>query len=143
MLDSSNFGLVWDKFHVFQGHRQNRPYIQIGRKDRKPGRLKFERHSNALKQALHYQDLLDSGQADSQVELARLIDTPRSTIAAYLRLLEIDEEVRAEALQIPDEDERVSRLTEARLRHLLGMKEPTEQRRALRVLVDPAWAQRS
>ena len=67
-LDSSNFGLVWDKFHVFQLHKRNTPYIQIGPKGRKP-RLKVEKHTNALKQALHYQDLLESGQADSQGKL--------------------------------------------------------------------------
>jgi hypothetical protein len=38
-------------------------------------------------------------------------------MSAYLRLLGLDEEVRAEALNLSDEDERVARLTEPRLRH--------------------------
>ena len=46
--------------------------------------------------------------------------TPRTTISAYLRLLGLDEEVRAEALNLSDEDERVARFTEPRLRHLVG-----------------------
>ena len=32
--DSSNIGLVWDKFHVHQGHRSNTPFIQIGKRRR-------------------------------------------------------------------------------------------------------------
>ena len=79
------------------------PFIQIGRKPRRR-RLKVEKHPNALKQALHYQELLDSGQADSQSELARLCSTPRTTITAYLRLLRLDAEVRAEALSLSDDE---------------------------------------
>ena len=139
-LNLTNPGVVWDKFQIYQGRRRNAPYIQISPKSTKSSQLKFEKHPNAFKQALHYQDLLESGQADSQAELARLIGTPRSTIAAYLRLLGIDEEVRAEALQISDEDERVSCLTEARLRRLL-VHEPTDQRRAFMALLDPTHAQ--
>ena len=65
----------------------NTPYIQIGRKGRKPRHLKPQKYPNAIKQALHYQDLLESGQADSQGKLAHLIGTPRTTISNYLRLL--------------------------------------------------------
>jgi len=126
--------LIWDKFN-YPGHRQNTPYIQIGRKDRKPRHIKFEKHPNPFKQALHYQDLLESGQADSQGKLAHLIGTPRTTISAYLRLLRLDEEVLAEALGIPDQDERVSILTEPRLRHLVALQRPKEQRAAFRALL--------
>ena len=118
-LDSTNSGVVWDKFHIYQGHRRNTAFIGIGRRHR-PRRLKVDKHPNALKQALHYRELLESGQADSQGELSRLCGTPRTTISAYLRLLGLDEEVRAEALNLSDEDERVARLTEPRLRHLGG-----------------------
>ena len=45
---------------------------------------------------------------DSQGELARLSGTPRTTVSAYLRLLGLDEEVRAEALTLSDGDERVA-----------------------------------
>ena len=84
------------------------------------GRIRLEKHPNAIKRALHYKELLDSGQVDSQGELARLSGTPRTTVSAYLRLLGLDEEVRAEALNLSDEDERVARLTEPRLRHPRG-----------------------
>jgi hypothetical protein len=57
---------------------------------------------------------------DSQGELSWLCGTPRTTISAYLRLLGLDEELRAEALNLSDEDERVARLTEPRLRHPRG-----------------------
>ena len=139
-LDSSNSGIVWDKFQVFQGHRRNVPYIQTGPKRPKSRRLKVSKHRNAVKQALHYQDLLDSGQADSQVELAQLTRTPRPTISAYLRLLGLDEEVRAKALSLPDDDPRTPVLTEARLRRLLGLQSPAQQRRAFQELLtgDPA-----
>ena len=60
-LDSTNSGVVWDKFHVYQGHRVNTPYIQIGTKRKNPPRLKLEKHPNAIRRALHYKELLDSG----------------------------------------------------------------------------------
>lgn len=139
-LDSTNSGVVWDNFKVFQGHRANTPYIQIGQKGGKSNNLKLVRHSNAIKQALQYQGLLDSGQVDSQTELARLTCTPRSTISAYLRLLGLDQEVRAEALSVADDDDRTSVLTEARLRHLIG-RETTEQRERLKALLEQGGAQ--
>ena len=40
--------------------------------------------------------------------MSRLCGTPRTTISAYLRLLGLDEEVRAEALNLSDEGERGS-----------------------------------
>ena len=115
---------------IYQGHRRNTAFIGMGRRHR-PRRLKIDKHPNALKQALHYRELLESGQADSQGELSRLCGTPRTTISAYLRLLGLDEEVRAEALNLSDEDERVARLTEPRLRHLVGLQ-PAEQLRQLK-----------
>ena len=93
-LDSTNPGLVWDKFHVYQGHRVNTPFIRIGAKRGKPGRIGLDRHRNALKQALHYQAILDSGQADSQEDLSRRCGIPRTTISAYLRLLGLDPEIQ-------------------------------------------------
>ena len=134
-LDPTNSGVVWDKFYIYQGHRVNTPYIQIGTKRKNPTCLKLEKHPNAIKRALHYKELLDSGQADSQGELSRLSGTPRTTMSAYLRLLGLDEEVRAEALNLSDEDERVARLTEPRLRHLVGLQ-PAEQLRQFRALLD-------
>ena len=68
-LDSTNSGVVWDKFYIYQGHRVNTPYIQIGTKRKNPPRLKLEKHPNAIRRALHYKELLDSGQVDSQGEL--------------------------------------------------------------------------
>ena len=132
--DSTNFSVVWDKFHIYQGHRAHTPYLQIGRKRRDPGQLKLDRHANAIKQALQYQGLLDSGEVDSQAELARLTGTPRTTIAAYLRLLGLDEEVRAEALRVADDDDRISALTEPRLRHLHGQDAQVQRRRLQQLL---------
>ena len=134
-LDSTNSGVVWDKFYIYQGHRVNTPYIQIGTKRKNPPRLKLEKHPNAIRRALHYKELLDSGQVDSQGELSRLSGTPRTTISAYLRLLGLEEKVRAEALNLSDGNERVARLTEPRLRHLVGLQ-PAEQLRQFRALLD-------
>ena len=77
-LDPTNSGVVWDKFYIYQGHRVNTPYIQIGTKRKNPPRLKLEKHPNAIRRALHYKELLDSGQVDSQGELSRLSGTPRT-----------------------------------------------------------------
>ena len=133
-MDSTNSGIVWDNFQVYQGHRATRPYIEIGVKRHQSPCLKLERHPNAIRQALQYQELLDSGQADSQSEIARLTRVPRPTIAAYLRLLNLDEEVCAEALNVADDDDRISALTEARLRRLLG-RDAKEQRQNLKALL--------
>ena len=113
-------GVVWDQFPVFHGHKVNSPYIRIGKKGRKPRRLKIDKHPNALKRALCFRELLDSGQADSQGDLSRRCGIPRTTITAYLRLLDLDAEVQACLLQLDDSDPRLQRLTEARLRHLHG-----------------------
>ena len=48
----------------------------------------------------------------------------------------MNEEVREEALNLSDEDERVVRLTEPRLRHLVGLQEPVEELRQFRALLD-------
>ena len=40
-LDSTNSGVVWDKFHIYQGHRA---YIQIGTKRKNPVREASQRH---------------------------------------------------------------------------------------------------
>ena len=131
--DSSNIGLVWDKFHVYQGHRSNTPFIQIGKR-RRSRRIEVAKHTNPLKQALAYQDLLDTGQADSQVEISRLCGTPRSTISAYLRLLNLDEKVRQRLLEIPNTDQWLHQLTESQLRGLLG-QDARFQRRRLKELL--------
>jgi hypothetical protein len=133
-LDSANSGIVWDKFQVFQGHKANTPYIQIGRRTPQSDPTKLVHHQNPLKRALQYRSILDAGDADSQAHLARLCDTPRSTIAAYLRLLNLDAKVQTEVLSVDDGDESASCLTEARLRPLLGQN-PGAQRKGLRLLL--------
>ena len=127
-MDSSNIGVGWDKFHVFQGHRVNAPYIQIGKKGRKPRRLRIDKHLNPIKQALCFRELLDSGQADSQEDLSRRCGIPRTTITAYLRLLNLDAEVQARLLQLEDSDQRLQRLTESRLRHFHGQDAESQRR---------------
>ena len=133
-LDSANSGIVWDKFQVFQGHRSNTPYIQIGLRTPQSDLTKLVHHQNPLKRALQYRSILDAGDVDSQAHLARLCDSPRSTIAAYLRLLNLDAKVQAEVLSVDDGDERAYGLTEARLRHLIGQA-PGAQRKGLRALL--------
>jgi len=98
-LDSTNSEIVWDKFQVFQGHKSSTPYIEIGRQPRRTA-LKVAKHRNPLKQALEYKSLLDAGEVDSQTEIARLCRTSRSTISAYLRLLALDDKVKAQVLVI-------------------------------------------
>jgi len=75
-LDSTNSDVVWDNFHICQGHKANTPYSQIGKRGGKSHDLKLEKHPNAIRQAQHFKSLLDSGKSDSQSELARLTDTP-------------------------------------------------------------------
>ena len=133
-LDSTNSGIVWDSFEVHQGHKSNTRYIEIGRQPRRIA-LKIAKHRNPLKQALEYQALLDAGEVDSQTELARLCNTPRSTISAYLRLLGLDAKVQAETIALDDDDERLDTLTESQLRGLLG-KRSSDQRKRLSVLLD-------
>ena len=99
--------------------------------------MKFDQQPNAVKQALQYEEVLSSGEVDSQTELARLSGIPRTTISAYLRLLRLDASVRSEALQVGAGDPRVALLTEARLRHLVELA-PSEQRQQFRALLATA-----
>ncbi len=110
-------------YQIYQGHRKNTPFIHIGRK-RNSRRIRPPKEVNAIKQALAYRELLDTEQAHSQGELARLSGIPRPTVTAYLRLLRLD-----------DDDERLLRLTEARLRPLVG-KDKRTQRQGLKRLVE-------
>ena len=77
---------------------------------------------------------MDSGQADSQGDMSRRCGIPRTTITAYLRLLDLDPEVQACLLQLGDSDKRLQRLTESRLRHLHG-KDAESQRQRLQGLL--------
>lgn len=96
--------------------------------------FKVAKSRNPFKQALWYQEVMESGGADSLTELAQLCNTPRPTISAHLRLLKLDPRIQAEALALDDDDDRLSVLTEARLRHLVGHK-VREQRRRFRALL--------
>ena len=82
-----------------------------------------------------YRELLDSGQVDSQRQLARLSGTPRSTISAYLRLLNLDRDVQSEVLNLEDSDDRLRFLSEARLRPLLKICDRHTQREAILALL--------
>jgi hypothetical protein len=57
---------------IFRDIEQIPPTSRLARKEVTSSRVRLEKHSNAIKQALQYQRLLDSGQADSQSELAPL-----------------------------------------------------------------------
>lgn len=131
-------GVVWDQFPVFQGHRVNAPYIRIGKKGRKPRRLKVDKHPNPIKRALRLRELLDSGQADSQGDLSRRCGIPRTTITAYLRLLDLDPQVQACLLQLDDADQRLRQLSEPRLRRLHGQDAQIQRRRIRQLLDSPA-----
>ena len=63
---------------------------------------------------------MHSGQADSQVDLSRRCGIPRTTITAYLRLLDLDTEIQTHLLQLEDSDQRLQQVTEYGLRHLHG-----------------------
>ena len=121
--------MVWDKFHIYQGHRVNEPYISIGKRGPKAYRLRVDEHANPIKRALCFRELLDTGQADSQGDLSRLCGIPRTTITAYLRLLDLDAEVQYCLLKLDDSDQRLKRVTEARLRHLHGQDSESQRHR--------------
>ena len=77
---------------------------------------------------------MDSGQADSQGDLSRRCGIPRTTITAYLRLLDLDTEVQALLLQLDDADPRLQGLTEARLRPLPGLYGQDQRQRLQELL---------
>ena len=133
-LDSSNHGLVWDKFQIYQGHKRYSHFIQIGRLP--PDRpVQISRDPNPLKQALQYLELIETGRVDSQTDLAQRAGVSRSTVAAYLRLLSLDLEIQSELLSLDGSDDRLQGLTEARLRPLLSFKDPEDQREQFRALL--------
>ncbi len=70
---------IIDGFQIHQGVRRNTSYIEIGRQPQRCA-LTVATHRNPLKQALEYQAPLDTGEAHSQTELARLCRTHPLTV---------------------------------------------------------------
>ena len=114
--------MTWDKFQVFQIHRSNTPFIGIGKKpvlDAVTG----VRHTNPIKRALYYQQLLDESRVDSHAELAEHLGVVRSRVSTILNLLNLNDEIRSFMLRLDDDDERLKLLNERRLRPLALIKE--------------------
>ena len=64
----------------------------------------------------------------------------RSKLQKKQPVLALDAEVQAEALALENDDQRLSRLTEARLRHLMG-QEVIEQRQRFKALLQEPYLQ--
>ena len=62
--------------------------------------------------------MLDLGQAESQVDLARILGVSRAKVTQMMNLLELDEEIQEFILGLEDSDERLKVLTERRLRQI-------------------------
>lgn len=122
--------LVWDKFHIYQSRR----FIGIGEKP--PLLVEAVKFHNPIRQALWYKQLLEGGQAEKQDELAQQLGVSRSRIASVLRLLNLDEEIREFLLSLDENDARLKRLTERRLRPLLEIRDRDAQRQRFRELLD-------
>ena len=101
-------------------------------------RLNVATECNPLKQALQFSELIATGQADSQIELASLSGIPRSTISAYLRLLDLDPDIKSGVLSLDSSDDRLTCLTEARLRPILSLQDPEERKAKFRELLNPS-----
>ena len=69
-----------------------------------------------------------------------LCGTSRSTISNCLRLLNLSEAVQTAALGIDDDDERISMLTEGRLRRLLTLADPAAQSEAFHAFLNGTLA---
>ena len=102
---------VWKKFNYYKVFRNRIPVFRVGKSVVKI-------YPNPLKIALQYKEMLDLGQAESQVDLARILGVSRAKVTQMINLLELDEEIQEFILGLEDSDERLKVLTERRLRQI-------------------------
>ena len=62
--------------------------------------------------------MLDSGQARSQADIARIHSVSRAKVTQMMNLLKLDQEIRDYIVGLDDTDKRLKGLTERRLRPL-------------------------
>ena len=95
-----------------------------------------EIYRNPVKIALQYQEMLDGGKAKSQAELAQALGVSRAKVTQMLNVLKLDEEIKAFMLSMDDGDERLSVLTERKLRSLVKIPEHLQKERFWGLVVD-------
>ena len=130
-LDSLKPFVVWDKFHVYQGHNWHTPFITIGTSP--PNQPKI--YQNPIKIALQYKKLWDDGQARSKAEVAELLGVSRAKVTQMMHLLKLDTEIQDFILGLDETDERLKQLTERRLRELVKIKDRNMQKERFLELV--------
>ena len=92
--------------------------------------------TNPLKMAYQYKAMLDSGYAQSQVDLARILGVSRAKVTQMLNLLKLDDGIQEFILNLEETDARLKVLTERKLRCLVKMANREEQKERFWELAD-------
>jgi hypothetical protein len=120
-----------DKFQVFQVFENRAPLFKIGEKPAASPRT----YSNPIRTALQYKGLLKSGHIETQAELASFLGVSRAKVTQMLNLLKLDGEIIEMVSGLDEEDERLRRVTERRLRELTQIEDEEEQMERFREMV--------
>ena len=123
--------------HHFRSN--NKPIIAIGHKPQKQLLIQKLQHSNYIKKALYYQELLNNGHVQSQRTLAQQVGISQTKVHLILQLLKLDEKIKDFILGLDDADPRLDFLAVYRLQPLLQLKSKERQRRKFREMIEEQY----
>jgi len=102
---------------------------------KRPREPRTPRVVELLRKAMEWQELLDSGKASSQAEIARSEDLTRARVTQVLSLLRLAPEIQEYILSMPEVVVRPA-ITERALRPIVQLKQAGTQLEAFEQLVD-------
>ncbi|MEX2671257.1 MAG: hypothetical protein WD294_04005 [Phycisphaeraceae bacterium] len=112
---------------AFRSRRRGRPATNAAsRNDHSKGRI--PRVARLMALAIHFDDMLRSGQVHDQSELARLVHVSQPRMTQILNLLHLAPDIQESLLNLPCVMEGPDLLTERHVRSIVGRQSWREQR---------------
>jgi hypothetical protein len=127
--------VIVDKFFIYQVFSGSSRVIKIGKKSPIGDKL-YKEHSNPIKKALFYQNLLDEGLMESQAEISKNLGVVRARISHFISLLKLCDEIKEFILDLSDEDEKLKLLNERKLRNIANLNDECNQLKAFWKILD-------
>ena len=134
---------MWDHFPIHHFRRNKKPIIVIGHEPPKQLVTQKLHHPNYLKRALYYQELLEKGQVQSQIALAKQVGISRTKTRLILQLPKLDKEIKDFILRLDDSDPGLDFLSVYRLQPLLQVKSKERQRRKFWQMIEEQYPDQS
>ena len=129
LMHSLNFPVCGTNFpSITSGAATSRSSLW-GRMPKKQLVIEQLRHPNYIKRALYYQELLETGQVQSQRALAEHSGISQTKVHSILKLLQLDEEIKDFMLNLDDADSKMDFLAVYRLQPLLRLNNKEQQRK--------------